>query len=122
MQGTSSWRLRPSAAQSAFRKNERAIPIFASPMLAVFLLAALTAVLLPFVYDIIIRASVPDDDYGPRHEVHIALNVLVTLFCLVIILNTGGDFQHRLKTAMVGVFINYGALMLSIMVARLYYS
>jgi lipopolysaccharide/colanic/teichoic acid biosynthesis glycosyltransferase len=94
----------------------------ASPMLRVYVLAALTALVLPFMYDIIIRASVPEDDYGIRHELHIALNVLATLVSLVAILNTGGDFQSRLKAGLFSVCINFGALMLLITWFRLYYS
>lgn len=93
-----------------------------SPMLGVYALAALTAVLLPFTYDVIIRASVPHDDYGIRHEIHIALNVVATLVSLIAILNTDGDFQHRLKAGLVSVFINFGVLMLLITSLRLYYS
>lgn len=91
-------------------------------MVRVYLLATLTAVMLPFVYDIIIRASVPNEDYGLKHQLHIGLNVLATLVSLGLIFSTGGDAQHRLKAALVSVFINYGALLLLITSLRLYYS
>lgn len=93
-----------------------------SPILLVYGLAAVVAILLPFVYDIIIRASVPDDDYGLRHELHIALCVLASLFSLIIIFNANGDFQHRLKVGLLGVSINFGTLILITVALRLYYS
>ena len=91
-------------------------------MFRVYVLAAITAVLLPYIYGIIIRASVPDEDYGLRHELHIAFNVAATLVSLVAILNAGGDFQSRLKAGLFSVCINFGALMLLITWFRLYYS
>lgn len=102
--------------------SRRFAKLIAVPMFRVYALAALTAVLLPFIYDIIIRASVPDDDYGARHSTHIALNVLATVVSLVAILNSGGDFQSRLKAGLFSVCVNFGLLMLLITWLRLYYS
>lgn len=91
-------------------------------MVRVYLLAALTAVLLPFTYDIVLRASVPADNYGLPHQIHIALNVVATLVSLVAVLNATGDFQHRLKAGLVSALINFGVLLLLITSLRLYYS
>ena len=104
------------------RSRRRQSSLLASPMVRVYVLAALTAMLLPFTYDIIIRASVPDADYGFRHQLHIALCVVATLFSLVAILNAKGDFQSRLKAGLFSVGINFAVLTLLIAWLRLYYS
>lgn len=109
-----------AGASSLFTGARRAGP--SSSLLRVYVLAALTAILLPLTYDIILRSSVPDDQYGLRHEVHIAFVVLATLGSLVTILNTAGDFQHRLKAGLLSVLINFGLLMLLILSLRMYYS
>lgn len=96
--------------------------LFATPMFKVYVAAAVVGVLLPFIYDIIIRASVPDEDYGFRHELHIALCVFATLGSLVAILNASGDFQSRLKAGLFSVCINFGLLIVLTTWLRLYYS
>jgi len=91
-------------------------------MFKVYVLAALTGVLLPLIYDIIIRASVPDEDYAFRHELHIALCIFATLGSVVAILNASGDFQSRLKAGLFSVCINFGILIVLTTWFRLYYS
>lgn len=91
-------------------------------MVGVYILAGIVVLLLPLLYDIIIRSSVGSEDYEFKHAIHISLNVLTSVICLVVVLNTRGDFQSRLKTAMVSVSINFGMLLLLILSLRLYYS
>lgn len=91
-------------------------------MTPVYLLAGFVAVLLPLIYDIVIRASVPDDDYALKHQIHITLNMLATLFSLGVVLKAKGDFEYRLKIGLISVLINFSVLLLLIMSLRLYYS
>lgn len=129
MQGPRLRRVSPDAAVRSSLGHSLAMAggrpfaaLFASPMFRVYVLAAITAALLPYVYDIIIRAAVPDDDYALRHQIHIGLSVAATIASLVAILNAGGDFQNRLKAGLFSVCINFGILMLLTIWFRLYYS
>lgn len=111
-----------STEAGRFAGSRRQSQRSASPMLKVYILAAITAIMLPFIYDIIVRAAVPDEDYAFRHELHIGLTSLATIGCLVAILSASGNFQDRLKAGLFSVCINFGILMLLTTWFRLYYS
>lgn len=102
--------------------DKRAGHLTAKPLLPVYAFAILTALLLPFIYDIVLGASVPDHDYGFQHLLHIGMTVVASLGGLLAILNTNGDFQHRLKAGLFSVLANFSVLILLITSLRLYYS
>ncbi|MGI9424192.1 MAG: sugar transferase [Hyphomicrobiaceae bacterium] len=78
--------------------------------------------LLPFIYDIVIRASVDASSYGFKHRLHIGLNVFINIVCLVSLLRTNGDLRRRFEAAIICVFINYALLLFVLLSFRLYYS
>ena len=88
----------------------------------IYAFAALLVLFLPFVYDIVIRASVDAADYEFKHAFHIGLNVLVDAICVVSVLRAKGDLRRRFEAAIVGILINFSLLLLLIMALRLYYS
>jgi lipopolysaccharide/colanic/teichoic acid biosynthesis glycosyltransferase len=96
--------------------------LIASPMASVYGLAVFAGIALPILYDIIIRASVPEQDYGGKHQLHILLNVVGNLSCLFSISAARGDFQSRLRAGLIAVLATSGLLLLLILSLRLYYS
>jgi len=96
--------------------------ISAKTFWTIILLFPLLLIGLAFVYDIVIRASVPDSEYGFDHRFHIWLNVFVNMLCLSSLLYLGGDLRRRLEAAIVGVMVNFALLLFVIMAFRLYYS
>lgn len=113
---------RPNGVSASFPNERCQVPRSSSAYSRLYILAALAAVVLPFTYDIILSASVPESDYAFRHQLHIGLTTLASVLCLAMVLNTNGNFQHRLKTGLMSVVINFGILILLITALRLYYS
>ena len=91
-------------------------------MLSVYLLAIVSALALPIIYDIVLRASIPDDAIGAQHRRHIALRVRTNRGCLLGVLRARGNFQSRLMTALGGPAVAFGLLLFVILAFRLYYS
>ena len=94
----------------------------ANPIFGVYVFAAMLVLLLPFIYDIVIRASVDASSYGFKHRLHIGLNVFINIVCLVSLLRTNGDLRRRFEAAIICVFINYALLLFVLLSFRLYYS
>ena len=97
-------------------------PFLTKPIIRVYAFAAMLVLVLPFIYDIVIRASIGSADYEFVHGSHIALNVFINVLCLVSLLRTKGELRRRFETAMVGVLVNFALLFLLITLFRLYYS
>lgn len=92
------------------------------PIVGVYAVAAILLMLLPFIYLMVIRASVDTASFGLTHSTHIALNVLVNAVCVIALLRTNGDLRRRFEAAMVGVFVNFGLFIMTITLFRLYFS
>ena len=90
--------------------------------LGIYAVAAILILTLPFLYEIVLRASVSFADYEFKHVFHIGLNVFVNIVCVVCLLLAKGDLRSRFEAAIVGTLIHFSVLLFVIMSLRLYYS